>query len=65
MGCSTNSNEGATSSIFATKEEAENAAKYFNCEGAHQMGSKWMPCDSHEFHQQNKKDNGNAHHHHH
>ena len=33
--------------MYDTKEEAEKAAALFNCKGAHQMGEKWMPCDSH------------------
>ena len=33
--------------MFDTKAEAEEAAALFNCEGAHQMGAKWMPCDAH------------------
>ena len=33
--------------MYDTKAEAEEAAILFNCKGAHQMGAKWMPCDSH------------------
>lgn len=33
--------------MYDTKAEAEKAAALFNCRGAHQMGSKWMPCDNH------------------
>ena len=33
--------------LFNTREEAENMTKYLNCEGAHKMGNKWMPCNSH------------------
>ena len=33
--------------LFKTRKEAENVAKELNCEGAHKMGSMWMPCDSH------------------
>jgi hypothetical protein len=33
--------------MFATKAEAEAAAKHFNCKGAHQMGNMWMPCATH------------------
>jgi hypothetical protein len=33
--------------MYDTKAEAEEAATLFNCKGAHQMGAKWMPCDSH------------------
>ena len=30
---------------FKTKEEAEKAAENYQCEGAHKMGEKWMPCN--------------------
>ena len=33
--------------VFSTKLEAEAAAPDFNCEGAHKMGSHWMPCAAH------------------
>ena len=33
--------------LFDSKVEAEKAAVLFNCKGAHQMGAKWMPCQSH------------------
>ena len=33
--------------LFKTREEAENMAKTLNCNGAHKMGDKWMPCNSH------------------
>jgi len=39
--------QGPQKAMFATKAEAEAAAKNFNCKGAHQMGSMWMPCASH------------------
>jgi hypothetical protein len=39
--------QGPQKAVFATKAEAEAAAKHFNCKGAHQMGSLWMPCASH------------------
>lgn len=38
---------GAQQAVFATKAEAEAAAKHFNCQGAHRMGHQWMPCASH------------------
>ena len=47
MGCSTNSDSSSTRALFDTRKEAENAAKDFNCKGAHKMGDKWMPCESH------------------
>ena len=34
--------------LFNTKEEAENEAYKFGCEGAHQMGDKWLPCIMHK-----------------
>ena len=34
--------------IFDSKEQAEKEAYKFDCEGAHQMGDKWMPCSMHE-----------------
>ena len=43
-----NSNKGNMSSnLFDTKEEAEKAASKFGCIGAHKMGNKWMPCETH------------------
>ena len=33
--------------LFKTKEKAEKAASKYNCEGAHKMGNKWMPCKMH------------------
>ena len=33
--------------LFSTKTEAEAAAPGFDCEGAHQMGGRWMPCSLH------------------
>jgi hypothetical protein len=39
--------QGGQQAIFTTKAEAEAAAKAFHCKGAHKMGNKWMPCDSH------------------
>ncbi|MFM7464225.1 MAG: hypothetical protein ACKO28_01910 [Cyanobium sp.] len=37
----------AVPATYATKAEAEKAAKLFHCTGAHQMGDKWMPCERH------------------
>ena len=34
--------------LFDTREEAEKESYKFNCEGAHQMGNKWMPCNIHK-----------------
>ena len=33
--------------LFDNRKEAESAAPGFGCKGAHAMGSKWMPCESH------------------
>ena len=41
------SNSKRRSLLFKTREEAENMAKTLNCNGAHKMGDKWMPCNSH------------------
>jgi hypothetical protein len=41
-------NTGAVPALYATKAEAEAAAKqHFNCTGAHPMGKQWMPCAQH------------------
>ena len=63
MGCSTTSESSNTRALFDTKEEAEKAAKDFNCTGAHQMDDKWMPCKSHDVHSKEKKHGGHHHHH--
>jgi len=34
--------------LFDTREQAEKEAYKFNCEGAHQIGNKWMPCSMHK-----------------
>ena len=66
VGCSRNSQTNKTPALFATKAEAEKAAKDFNCTGAHKMGNKWMPCKSHEDHKEAEEpDSHNGHHHHH
>ena len=41
------SNSSKRIMLFKTKSEAENMAKFLNCKGAHKMGDKWMPCNSH------------------
>ena len=41
------SNSKHNNMLFKTREEAENMAKTLNCKGAHKMGDKWMPCNSH------------------
>ena len=54
-----------TRALFNTKAEAQAAAKEFGCSGAHKMGGKWMPCQSHNEHQEKKKGTSHGHHHHH
>jgi len=64
IGCSSDSGKNQPV-LFETKEQAEKAAKNFNCSGSHKMGDKWMPCKSHEAHEGQKQGNGHGHHHHH
>ncbi|MEB3271727.1 MAG: hypothetical protein VKJ44_08795 [Synechococcus sp.] len=41
-------NTSAVPAIYATRAEAEEAArKHFHCSGAHPMGKHWMPCARH------------------
>ena len=41
-------NTTAVPAVYATKAEAETAARqHFNCTGAHAMGHQWMPCTKH------------------
>ena len=35
--------------LFETKKQAEKEAYKFDCEGAHQIGDKWMPCSMHKL----------------
>ena len=65
IGCSTESENNKIPALFDTKVEAEKAAKDFNCTGAHEMGNKWMPCESHNVHEEHKKDNVHGHDHNH
>ena len=66
MGCSGNSQKHGTPALFETKAEAEKSAKNFNCIGAHKMGDKWMPCESHAHHEEAEKhESHNGHDHHH
>ena len=65
MGCTSNSYTSGTPALFETKVEAEKAAKNFNCTGAHKMGNKWMPCESHETNYETGKDQSHTGHHHH
>ena len=66
MGCSGNPKTNGTPALFETKAEAEEVAKDFNCTGAHKMGDKWMPCQSHADHKEvGKHESHNEHHHNH
>ena len=65
LGCTNNSLTIETPALFKTKVEAEKAAKNFNCTGAHKMGKKWMPCESHETRYETEKDQSHTGHHHH
>jgi hypothetical protein len=59
LGANAQSNSVAVPAMYATKAEAETAAKkHFNCTGAHQMGNQWMPCATHG------QSSGNAQHNH-
>ena len=40
-------NHNGVPAMYATKAEAEQAAKTFHCTGAHPMGNQWMPCSQH------------------
>tara|TARA_Y100001968_G_scaffold274053_1_gene267030 strand:- start:161 stop:361 length:201 start_codon:yes stop_codon:yes gene_type:complete len=64
MGCTSESAKDKMPALFETKQEAEQAAKNFNCTGAHKMGDKWMPCKSHQAHEKNKQESGHGHNHH-
>ena len=64
IGCSDYYNQEATPYLFETKAQALKAAKKINCKGAHKMGDKWMPCDSHEDNIMNKQGSSHGHHHH-
>ena len=50
LGCSNKSAEKEMKMpmLFDTREQAEKEAYKFGCEGAHQMGNKWMPCSMHK-----------------
>ena len=48
LGTYAQTNSGGVPAMYATKTEAEAAAKeHFNCSGAHPMGNQWMPCSTH------------------
>ena len=65
IGCSSGSKQDGTTALFNTREEAEKAAKTFNCTGAHKMGDKWMPCKTHKVNENDHKKSGQGNHHHH
>ena len=50
LGCSNKpvEKEMKTPMLFDTREQAAIEAYKFGCEGAHQMGKKWMPCSVHK-----------------
>ena len=50
LGCSNKPEEKEINMpmLFDTREKAEKEAYKFNCEGAHQMENKWMPCSMHK-----------------
>jgi len=50
VGC-TSKVEEKTPVLFNTRIEALKAAKSLNCTGAHKMGDLWMPCSTHESHE--------------
>ena len=64
VGC-TSKVEEKTPALFDTRREALKAAKSFNCTGAHKMGDKWMPCSTHESHENSHKNNHTHKHHNH
>ena len=64
VGC-TSKVEEKKPALFDTRREALKAAKSFNCTGAHKMGDKWMPCSTHESHENSHKNNHTHKHHNH
>ena len=50
LGCSNKPVEKETQMLmlFDTEEQAKKEAYKFGCEGAHQMGKKWMSCSMHK-----------------
>ncbi len=52
ISCSPKSQNSRIPALFESKAAAERAAKDFNCQGAHKMGNKWMPCEKHSDHHQ-------------
>jgi hypothetical protein len=48
LGTAAQANTDGVPAMYATKAEAEAAAKqHFKCTGAHRMGEQWMPCTTH------------------
>ena len=64
MSCSSESEKNKMPALFETKSDAEQAAKGFNCTGAHKMGDKWMPCKNHKAHEKHQIKSGHGHNHH-
>ena len=64
VGC-TSKVEEKKPALFDTRREALKAAESFNCTGAHKMGDKWMPCATHESHENSHKKHKNNHTHKH
>ena len=65
ISCSTTSESIRTPALFETRAEAEKVAKDFNCSGAHQMGDKWMPCQSNHGQEEGDKHEKHDGHNHH
>ncbi len=65
LGCTSKVEETKVPALFETRSEAEQAAKSYNCTGAHKMGDKWMPCSTHEAHENSHDNNKKDHNHHH
>ena len=61
FGCKSKIKEEKTQVLFNSRIEAEKVAESLNCEGAHKMGDKWMPCKSHKDHEDNSHKNHNHH----
>jgi hypothetical protein len=47
IACAGHLGVGAVPGVYPTRAAAEAGAKFYNCSGAHPMGTQWMPCSSH------------------
>ncbi len=65
VGCTSKVEETKKPALFDTRREALKAAKSFNCTGAHKMGNKWMPCKTHDLHENAQDKHINKHNHNH